>query len=477
MLSPCLAQVPTRLYTIDQVVPPYIYVFYVAFVVSFLLTPLMRVVAMYYGVIDRPDNARKIHTVPIAYLGGVAVFMGWLAGLAASQFLVLHRSEVGWPTNYPVVKFSIVIGGLVIVVLGLWDDTIGVKPRVKIFGQVAAAVFLLWDGVGLEAAKPLLQTIMTKLVQVPGVLRLFYGGVRPENLVPDWLIVACSSVLVIGIIVVCCNASNLMDGLDGLCGGVTAIIAAGFLFVAVHLAMVGGGINTNWDALRVILGLALLGAVLGFVPFNFNPASIFMGDTGSMLLGYSCGTMIIMLAQQQAKWGLAAMVIFALPILDTVLAFARRWIKGRSIFEADRGHFHHQLVARGFTIKQTVLISYGLSILFALLGVSMVFIRTRYTVAVYVVIFAYVIVAAFKMGMVHERPRVVRRQDLDAGSAGETHAVIEPATVLEIADDDRSLAGDTGSNGAGSAPARPNSAQTESPERTARASVEVAPRA
>ena len=212
--------------------------------------------------------------------------------------------------------------------------------------------------------------------------------------------------MVVGIIVICCNASNLMDGLDGLCGGVTAIIAAGFLFVAVHLAMVGGGINTNWDALRVILGLALLGAVLGFVPYNFNPASIFMGDTGSMLLGYSCGTMIILLAQQQAKWGLAAMVIFALPILDTVLAFARRWIKGRSIFEADKAHFHHQLVARGFTVKQTVLISYGLSILFALLGVSMVFMRTRYTVAIYIVIFAYVIVAAYKMGMVHERPRV-----------------------------------------------------------------------
>jgi UDP-GlcNAc:undecaprenyl-phosphate GlcNAc-1-phosphate transferase len=237
-----------------------------------------------------------------------------------------------------------------------------------------------------------------------------------------------------------------MDGLDGLCGGVTAIIAAGFLFVAVHLAMTGVGVNTNWDALRVILGLALLGAVLGFVPYNFNPASIFMGDTGSMLLGYSCGTMIILLAQQQAKWGLAAMVIFALPILDTVLAFARRWIKGRSIFEADKGHFHHQLVARGFSVKQTVMISYGLSIFFALLGVSMVFMRTRYTVAIYLVVFAYVIVAAYKMGMVHERPRIVRRNEMDASSAGETTAIIEPSTVLEIKEDEPGGGG--GGNGA-----------------------------
>ena len=435
MVSALLAKgYPSPTYTVNEVVPPYIYVFYAAFAVSFLLTPLMRVVALYYGVIDRPDQGRKIHKVPIAYLGGVAVFIGWLSGLTVSQFLVLHRVEPGWPTTYPIIKFSVVVGAMIIVVLGLWDDTHGIRPLVKIGGQVAAALFLLWDGVGLEAARPLLQAVVGRAMLLPGIGPALLGGTRPELILPDWLIMAASSVMVVGVIVICCNASNLMDGLDGLCGGVTAIIAAGFLFVAVHLAMVGGGINTNWDALRVILGLALLGAVLGFVPYNFNPASIFMGDTGSMLLGYVCGTMIILLAQQQAKWGLAAMVIFALPILDTVLAFARRWLKGRPLFEADRQHFHHQLVGRGFTVKQTVLISYGLSILFALLGVSMVFMRTRYTVAIYMVVFAYVIVAAYKMGMVHEQPRVVRRQERGAASAGATTATIEAATVIEIED-------------------------------------------
>lgn len=432
-----LAQsVPAPSYTADEVVSPYMYVFYAAFVVSFLLTPAMRVVALYYGVIDRPDQGRKVHTVPVAYLGGIAVFMGWLAGLTVSQFLVLHRTEPGWPSIYPVVKFSIVLGAMVIVVLGLWDDTHGLRPRVKIAGQIAAALFLLWDGVGLTAAKPLIYAVVNRVLLIPGVVETFFGGVMPVNVVPDWIIVVASAAMVVGIIVICCNASNLMDGLDGLCGGVTAIIAAGFLFVSVHLAMTGGGINTNWDALRVILGLALLGAVLGFVPYNFNPASIFMGDTGSMLLGYVCGTTIILLAQQQAKWGLAAMVIFALPILDTALAFVRRWINRRPIFEADRQHFHHQLVARGFTIKQTVLISYGLAILFALLGVSMVFMRTRYTVGIYIVTFGYVIVAAYKMGMVHERPRVVSRQNLGAVPAGEATVTIEPATVLEIAEGD-----------------------------------------
>jgi hypothetical protein len=133
------------------------------------------------------------------------------------------------------------------------------------------------------------------------------------------------------------------------------------------------------------------------------------------------------------------MVIFSLPILDTVLAFARRYLKGRPIFEADKQHFHHQLIARGFTVKQTVFISYGLSIFFALLGVSMVFMRTRYTVMIYLVTFAYLAVAAYKMGMVHERPLVVRRQDVasaSAASAGETRTVVvEPATVLVIKED------------------------------------------
>ena len=434
MIALLAQSLPPPAYTINQVVPPYIYVFYAAFAVSFLLTPLLRIVALHYNIIDRPDFGRKVHTVPVAYLGGVAVFMGWLTGLAISQFLVLHHREVGWPTNYPVVKFSIVVGALIILMLGLWDDTVGVRPLIKIGGQVAAALFLLWDGVGVEAAKPLLQAVVGRIVMFPGVVQHVYGGVLPTVVVPEWVIVSASTVMVIGIIVICCNAANLMDGLDGLCGGVTAIIAAGFLFVAVHLAMTGGGINTNWDALRVIIGLALLGAVLGFVPYNFNPASIFMGDTGSMLLGYVCGTMIILLAQQQAKWGLAAMVIFALPILDTALAFIRRWLKGRPIFEADKQHFHHQLLGRGFTVKQAVLISYGLSILFALLGAAMVFMRTRYTVAIYMVVFGYVIVAAYKMGMVHERPRVVRRQPAGAAMAGETSPTIEPAKVLEITD-------------------------------------------
>jgi UDP-GlcNAc:undecaprenyl-phosphate GlcNAc-1-phosphate transferase len=388
-----LSQAASPTVTNDDVLSNYMDVFYVSFVVSFIFTPIMRTIAIYYNIIDQPDRVRKLHSQPVAYLGGLAVFLGWLTGVTVSQYLMLHRIDPGRPTNHPKVQFGIVLGALIIVTLGLWDDVLKVRPKIKIIWQVTAAICLLGDGIGARCGQSLVQPLVARL-------SLSIAGI--PIIVPSWILALCSTILVVGVIVGCCNASNLMDGLDGLCGGVTAIIAASFLFLAVHLATVGGLVDTNWDALRIILGLALLGAVLGFTPYNFNPASIFMGDTGSMFLGFAAGTMIILMAQERAKWFLAAMVMFALPVLDTALAFTRRWINGRRLFSADRQHFHHQLVARGFTVKQTVLISYGLALFFGMMGVAMVFLRTRYTLAVYLVIFGSIVVAAYKMGMVHE---------------------------------------------------------------------------
>ncbi|MGB7160270.1 MAG: MraY family glycosyltransferase [Tepidisphaeraceae bacterium] len=433
MLTLLLAQIPVRAVSWDEVLSPYIYVFYVSFIVSYLFTPIMRTVATYYGIIDEPDSLRKMHSTPVAYLGGVAVFLGWIAGLALSQFLHLHRSEPGL-LPYVHVRFSIVVGACVIVMLGLWDDIRRINPWVKIGGQVFAAVCLLIEGVGLKCLAPLMNPIGIRIQNVLGPQNLAAMGLAqaPEPLFPEMLIIVLSSAFVIAIIVFCCNATNLMDGLDGLCGGVTAIIAAGFLFLAVHMAMYGGGINSNWDALRVVLGLALLGALLGFVPYNFNPASIFMGDTGSMFLGFSCATTLILMLQERPKWFLASMVMFALPVLDTILAFARRYVNGRPVFSADKFHFHHQLVARGFSVKKTVLISYALAIGFAMLGATIVFMRTRYAIAVYLVVFGSIIVAAYKMGMVHEKPRIVTRNPLDADDLTAAAPTIDASTVLEI---------------------------------------------
>ncbi|MGA3065471.1 MAG: MraY family glycosyltransferase [Tepidisphaeraceae bacterium] len=380
--------------TWDDVLSPHIYVFYGAFLLSFIFTPLMRAVAITYGIVDSPDRVRKFHTAPVAYLGGVAVSLGWVAGLAISQ-LHLVAPEVGTHLR---VKLSIVAGGGVIVALGLWDDLRHIRPRLKIVGQVIAALLLLTQHVGTNCLGPVLSPLQVRLHDLIG----------PDFNIPQWLIGFLSSITVILIVVGCSNATNLLDGLDGLCGGVTAVIGAGYLFLAVHLAT--QSLDPDWDMVRIILSLALLGSVLGFVPYNFNPASIFMGDAGSMFLGYACAVMIILMGQEQPKWFMAAMVMFALPVLDTSLAFARRWVNRRPFFSADRHHFHHQLLARGYSIRKTVVISYLLAVAFCVLGAMMVFIRARYAVAVYMVIFGSIIVAAYKMGMVHERQMLAERE-------------------------------------------------------------------
>ena len=428
-----------RALTADQVLEGYVWVFYAAFLVSFLFTPLLRVVATYYGIIDQPDRVRKMHSVPVAYLGGMAVFLGWLTGLAVSQFRQMPILEPGLPPHVTI-NFSIVAGACVIIVLGLWDDVLGIPPWTKIAGQVAAACFLIAEGIGTHCTGIVFHTLNRWLVmqQQPGWWLDGFAGATAAApwLIPQWVTTVTSAVVVVCVVVACCNATNLMDGLDGLCGGVTAIIAGGFLFLAVHLAMSSGGLDPNLDSMRVVIALALLGAVLGFLPYNFNPASIFMGDTGSMFLGFCCATMIILMSQgQHWRWFLASMVMFALPVLDTALAFARRWVNGRPLFSADKQHLHHQLVARGLTVKQTVLVSYGLALFFAVAGGSIAVFRTRYAVAFYLIIFAYVIVAAYKMGMVHERPRVVTRHDL-ADGVEPAQTTIEPGNVIEIRDDD-----------------------------------------
>jgi UDP-GlcNAc:undecaprenyl-phosphate/decaprenyl-phosphate GlcNAc-1-phosphate transferase len=421
-----------RFFTWDQVLSPYMYVFYAAYLVAFIFTPILRAVAMHYQIIDEPDGARKMHAQPVAYLGGVAVFLGWLAGLALSQFLLLHRIEEGMQRHLAI-NFGIIIAACTIVLLGLWDDVLQMRPWQKILGQISAGAALVAFGVGKYSAWIFLQPVLQRTCIYLGWPFADPSSMQMALLYEHWIVHAASGIFVIAVVVGCCNATNLMDGLDGLCGGVTAVTAAGYLFLAVSLAASSGGINANQDGLRVVLGLALLGAVLAFVPYNFNPASIFMGDTGSMFIGFACGLMMILFASEgHSKWFLAAMVMFALPMLDTLLAFTRRWVNRRPLFSADKHHFHHQMVARGFSVKQTVLISYGLSLIFCILGGVIVYVRTRYAVGIYLVVFGSIIVAAYKMGMVHERVKAIVRKPLDASDGRSVAGEVEAGKVIDL---------------------------------------------
>src|SRR3954466_4552459 len=195
-----------RFFSADQILSPYVYVFYAAYVVTFLLTPVLRGVAMHYNIIDQPDGVRKMHTVPVAYLGGLAVFLGWLTGLCMSQFLPLHFMDELMPPEMPktvVINFGLVIGASAIILLGLWDDIIHMSPKVKILGQVFAACCLLMGGIGRRCAWILIGPVLMRLSS--------HGIIHADaaHLYHSWVVSLTSVIAVIGVIVVCCNATNL----------------------------------------------------------------------------------------------------------------------------------------------------------------------------------------------------------------------------------------------------------------------------
>lgn len=366
----------------------------VAFGVALVLTPVVRFVAYRVNVVDRPDELLKPHGRPIAYLGGVAMLIGLLAGLAAMAAVIPDRAavwndakrhlatgELSLLLDNPLWNLlGIALGSTVMACVGLLDDLLSIRPLQKIAGQVVAAGIFLAGGVGHRMALLLLQPV--------GL-----GDVI-------WLGVPMSIVMFIGAMVCVSNATNLLDGLDGLCGGVTGIIALGFLAIGAWLAAWGG--RPGLDELRVGVCLAMAGAVLGFLPYNIPPASIFMGDAGSMLLGGYVATMMAMFCVSgNARWFAAACMVFALPILDTSLAVVRRFRAGTSIFAGDRSHLYDQLVDRGMSVKQVVVLFYALATATAAIGVGgAIFLRLRYALPLYAILLILAWIAFLKLGMI-----------------------------------------------------------------------------
>ncbi len=390
----------------------YIGVMIVAFMVTLVTTPIMWRLAVSFGIIDRPNDPRKIHRVPIAYLGGVAVYLGLLAAIFFSYTepfhaaVSFHQSDhLGEGLMSRGVPLSIVLGMTVIMLIGLWDDVVGIDPRAKIAGQLFAAAALAVEDVGVQVAAGVLtpiaealgfggwltefEGIRVVLLEVP--LPVAIGGAShiPINLT-YWVGTAIIAVFVLG----GCNASNLIDGLDGLLTGVTGIAAAGLLVIALSLAMRDDG---SMDSARIVLCLALLGACLGFLPHNFNPASIFLGDCGSMLMGYTTIVIILSLGDTgRTPLVLAGLIIYGIPIVDTTLAIFRRKISGRSISDADDGHLHHML-KRAAGVKGAVLILYIMGVSFALLGIGLTEGRARVTYVMVLVFASAIGVVALKI--------------------------------------------------------------------------------
>ncbi len=371
----------------------------VALGVSLVATPIVRWIAYRARLVDHPDELLKPHRRPTAYMGGLAMCAGLVAGLICHMATMpnLHESwdaigqavvrvDIEQLQANPLLKvISIAVAAVWITIVGLLDDLRGLRPRQKVYGQALAAGVLLLGGVGAGMAGMVCQLL----------------GLRP----PLWVLIPLRGVLLFVVVVCTCNATNLLDGLDGLCGGVTGIIALGYLALAVWLGSTGRFPGT--DELRVGVCLAMAGAVLGFLPYNIPPASIFMGDAGSMLLGFFVAAMMALFAKEGTiRWLMAACAIYALPILDTALAVVRRLRGGMSIFAGDRSHLYDQLVDRGMTVKQVVVLFYVLAVVAAVVGVVMAtLLRIRYAAVIYAVLLIIIWGIFFKLGMVTPHPR------------------------------------------------------------------------
>ena len=296
-----------------------------SFFLSVILTPVCRDFFVGMGLVDRPDEWRKLHKEPVARVGGVAIALAYL-GACILLFFSPLRNDVLKPEQLPFI-LRLLPAGLLILTTGLLDDLLNLKPWQKLIGQALAAGWAYWAGVQVTA----------------------FGGHSMGN----WL----SLPLTILWLVACANAFNFIDGVDGL--------AAGLGFFATVTTLVAALLQNNLYLALATVPLA--GCLLGFLCYNFHPASIFLGDSGSLLIGFLLGCFGVIWVQKSATLlGMTApLMVIAVPMLDVLLSVARRMIRNKPIFSADRGHIHHQLMDRGLTPRSVALVLYAVTALAA----------------------------------------------------------------------------------------------------------------
>ena len=327
----------------------------VGFAISFAATPIVKSFAQKVGAIDVPRDARRVHDHPIPRMGGMAIFLGFL--ISVLLFVDISRPVRG-----------ILLGAVLIVACGAIDDVVSLNAWIKLAVQVAAAIVAVAHGVVIEVFRN------------PNIFS------ENEALVLGALAVPVTVIWIVGIT----NSVNLIDGLDGLAVGVSTI-ASTTMFVVALLVSEGN--------VAVILA-ALMGACLGFMPYNLNPAKIFMGDAGSLLLGYVLSTVSVvgMFKFYAIVTFVVPILALALPLFDTLCAIIRRLLRGQSPMHPDRGHLHHRLIDMGLSQKQAVAILYSIS---AILGLCAVVLATSGTVRIYLLVVA--VLAAVAVGIFIKR--------------------------------------------------------------------------
>ena len=323
-----------------------------------LFIPVVKVIANHVGALDIP-NARKVHKTPIPRLGGLGIYFGFLLG-----YMFFGQESIQMN--------SILIGSFIIVITGIIDDIKPIPAKYKFCGQVIGASII-----------PLYGGILLKDVSAFGLYLNF--GVLSYPL---------TIFFILGVI----NCMNLIDGLDGLAGGIASIY-----FITIGIIAI---IFNNSSGLDTILTFVMLGSTLGFLFHNFNPASIFMGDSGSMFLGYMIAV-ISLLGYKNVTFTSFIVPIFllAIPILDTLFAIVRRTINHKPIAMPDKNHLHHQFLKKNLSQKKTVLIIYLIDLLFAAASIIYVLGNFEQGLVIYTVLFIVVLILILKTDIIFERSK------------------------------------------------------------------------
>lgn len=327
--------------------------------VSLLVTPAVILLAKRTGALDKPD-ARKVHKKPIPRIGGLAIYAGFMAAV------IFVAIKFGLDAEMVRETVGLVLSGSLIVALGLIDDYKNLPAKIKLLGQIGAAALL---------------------VAAFDVRIDFITDPFGDYIYLEWFAVPATMFWLVGLT----NTVNLIDGLDGLAAGVSAIASFTIMLIALEQDFI----------LVAVLTAALAGAALGFLKYNFNPAQIFMGDTGSMFLGFMLAGISVTGAVKSVATIALVVPVFALglPILDTTFAIVRRVRGGVPIFKPDKGHLHHRLLSVGFTQRQAVLLMYVISALFGLSAIALTAVSSQIAVLILFVVVVAIFYGVKKLGI------------------------------------------------------------------------------
>lgn len=327
----------------------------VSFFISLFLVPICKKISVHIGAMDEP-NERKVHKMPMPRLGGLAIYLSFLIcymlfGQTTSQML------------------SIIIASFIIIIFGIIDDINPLRARYKLIGQILSSIIIV-----------------------------FYGNVILQDIyIFDYYINfgSLAMPLTIFFIVGCINAINLIDGLDGLAGGISSIYFLTIAVIAYITNRIGG--------LDIVLSIIMCGATLGFLVFNFPPAKLFMGDTGSQFLGFMIA-IISLLGFKNVTFRsfVVPIIILAIPILDTSFAILRRLLKGESIGTPDKEHFHHQLLKMKFSPRKTIFIIYLIDALFAFVSIFLTLGDNKIASYLYIILVIILLFLVFKTDILFE---------------------------------------------------------------------------